>query len=588
MKFRFSIFLFCIISCVSYLKNPHQDSFSTEYSKKEVILNKVIRDLSLFPVNGSRFRLSELKNTKAIVFVMREADCPISEKYGPRLARLEKKYSKLGIKFIYNYVGQLNPLENGKKDLKRYDFKGPYIIDSKQRNIEALSINTTGDVIIMTSERRVLYKGPLDDQFHLLKSALKPKNHFVSNRLDAILSGNLPVPKELSAPGCVISRPIVKKKLFFEDVAPIISKKCSVCHNPEGSAPINYLNYEDVANRRAMFKYVIKNDLMPPWNVDPSTGPYKNDLSLTTKEKKMLLSWVDDDSPKKGKGGTVLWKKRKLESSDTDYIIRLPEKVLVPAEGFIDWKRYIIPTNFKEDKYIKTVRFFPKPKVIHHITLYIMKESFKENLPITTSLIPKSLFRFAILRQENIQNKYWAKKDFGYKIPKKSKLVLEIHYESTGQEVVDNYTHIKIAFHKKKPKYTTTIKALATRDIKIPPYAQNYKITLSYKLKETRYLSNVLVHMHLRGKANAVFVTDPKGNRKKIFALDPFLPKFQLFYEFKNYIKIKKGSTLECVNYFDNSASNPVNPSPEKYVTWGQQLKDEMSSCVFNYIVPIN
>ena len=106
-------------------------------------------------------------------------------------------------------------MESGKKDLKKYGFKGFYIIDSKQRNIEALSVNTTGDVIIMTPERRVIYKGPLDDQYHLLKSALKPKNNYVSDRLDAILSGRLPVPKELPAPGCIISRSSVKKRSFF-------------------------------------------------------------------------------------------------------------------------------------------------------------------------------------------------------------------------------------------------------------------------------------------------------------------------------------------------------------------------------------
>ena len=220
MRFKFYIYWFItlfIISCVHYLKGPSYYNFSSEDSKtKKTILNTVIRDLPLFPINGSRFRLSELKNTKAIVIVMREADCPISEKYGPRLARLEKKYSKLGIKFIYNYVGQLKPLKNGEKDLKRHGFKAPYVIDNNQKNISVLSVNTTGDVIIMTPKRRIIYKGPLDDQYHLLKSALKPKNQYVSDRLDEILSGHLPVPKELPAPGCIISRPIVKKKSFLE------------------------------------------------------------------------------------------------------------------------------------------------------------------------------------------------------------------------------------------------------------------------------------------------------------------------------------------------------------------------------------
>lgn len=212
MKLYLFVFLLLCNSCVHYFAK--QSSHLPKTSSK--VLNTSIRDLPFFPINGSRFRLSELKNVKAIVIIMRERDCPISEKYGPRIARLEKKYSNLGIKFIYNYVGQLKPIENGKKDLKRFNFKESYVIDNNQKNISVLSINTTGDVIILTPERRVLYKGPLDDQFHLLKSAIKPKNHYVSDRLDLILSGQLPSPKEIPAPGCVISRPIVKKKSFLK------------------------------------------------------------------------------------------------------------------------------------------------------------------------------------------------------------------------------------------------------------------------------------------------------------------------------------------------------------------------------------
>ena len=220
MGFKLYIFfflMFFVISCVHYLTRPSHHNFFSRNSKIEkTVLNTVIRDLPFFPINSSRFRLSELEKVKAIVIIMREADCPISEKYGPRLAHLEKKYSKLGVKFIYNYVGQLKPLENGEKDLKRFGFKGAYVIDSNQKNIEVLSVNTTGEVFIMTPERRVIYKGPFDDQFHLLKSALKPKNNYVSDRLDAILSGQLLTPKEIPAPGCVISRPIVKKKSFLK------------------------------------------------------------------------------------------------------------------------------------------------------------------------------------------------------------------------------------------------------------------------------------------------------------------------------------------------------------------------------------
>ena len=213
------IFICFVVSCMHHT-NRHKGhhGHSPLDQKKEVSkssLSQIVRDLSFFPINGSRFRLSELENIKAIVFVMREKNCPISEKYGPRLARLEREYSSKGIKFIYNYIGQVRTEKSAKEDLKRFGFKDSYVIDSKQRTINALGARTTGDVFILTPERRVIYKGPVDDQYHILKTVPRVRNHYVLDRLSALVSGEEIIPKEFSAPGCVISRPIVKKKFIL-------------------------------------------------------------------------------------------------------------------------------------------------------------------------------------------------------------------------------------------------------------------------------------------------------------------------------------------------------------------------------------
>ena len=177
-------------------------------------LNTILKAGFLTPIKGLPFKLSELRDAKALVIVMRERACPISEKYGPRLVQLEEDYSKKGVKFIYNYVGQVRARKNAKKDLEKFNFKSPYVIDTDQKIIKALGAKTTGDVFILNSDRKVIYKGPVDDQFHLLKSAIKVKNHYVRDILDKLVSNQKVVPKELPAPGCIISPP-VKKKSFL-------------------------------------------------------------------------------------------------------------------------------------------------------------------------------------------------------------------------------------------------------------------------------------------------------------------------------------------------------------------------------------
>lgn len=186
--------------------HAHHGHHTGTTTKPASPLGQTIKDLKFSPLNGKPFSLSELKNKKAIVIFMRERDCPISEKYGPRIARYEKEFSKKGIQFIYNYVGQVRTKPSAVGDLQRFGFKGLYAIDSKQEVINTLAAVTTGDVFILTPERKVIYKGPLDDQYHLLKSALKARNNYVRDILSSLANGKPVTPKELPAPGCIIER----------------------------------------------------------------------------------------------------------------------------------------------------------------------------------------------------------------------------------------------------------------------------------------------------------------------------------------------------------------------------------------------
>lgn len=576
-------------SCLFIKKNTKY--FSLIQEKKTVSSNKIIRDLSLFPLNSQRFRLSELKNIKAIVITMRLDNCPISREYGFHLTYLEKKYSKKGILFIYNYVGQIEKEENSREDLKKFGFKGPYIIDSRGIIIDALDVKTTGEIVVLTPSRQIIYKGPLNDQYHSLKSTPQPRKYYLVNTLKAIVSGKSITQKNIPAFGTTVDRPMVKKKIFWNNVAPIIQKKCTICHNPFGNGPINYLNYEDVTGRQAMFRYVIENNLMPPWFVDPNTGPWNNDLSLTPKEKALLLKWIADGTPKRSKKTQILWTKKTKLNTTPDYIIHLPEQVSISPEKILKYKKFVISTNFKKDKWIKSVKFHLKPKVIHHVFLYVMDTSFDPLKGIPSNILKYASTVFSEgASQTSNRRTVIANKEIGYKLPRGSQLILEIHYEPRGQKITDDFTEIHINFSKKKPKYKIVTYTIAASNIRIniPPHTSNYKIKTSYKTKEQMTLVKVHPHMHLRGKANSIFITNPKGERRRIFGIDPFMINFETTYTLKSPLVISKGSLLECINWFDNSEENPVNPNPNKNVLYGPFETNEMSLCHFRWLVPID
>ena len=516
--------IFCVHNKTRSSKHYRGSSIT---SKRTSSLNRIVRDITLFPINGPSFHLSELKHTKAIVIIMREKDCPVYEKYGPLLVDLETEYSKKGVHFIYNYVGQFEREKNAREDLKKFGFKGSYIIDKKQILISALDAKNTGEVFVLTPKRRIIFKSPLyDTQISFLKSRTQPQHNYLEDVLKSMVADNPIAPKTIVAPGHIIKRPVIKEKIFWNNVMPIIKKKCVICHNPSGSGPIDYLYHEDIIGRQAMFRYVIENDLMPPWNLDPNTGPWEHDFSLTVREKAILLKWIDSGAklPPSTYTYSDKIKNQSKISSYSDYIISLPEKITIPP-GAGEYKRFFFKTQFKEDKWIKNIKFVLKPKVIHHSFLSILNSSFDQKNktnPYKYMLTKISQGSRSILSDQ-----------IGVKIPKNSTIYWEIHYEPIGQTIADKQSHVRIHFNKKTPKYKLVNLTLRFEKINIPPHKSNYQTKMSHKVKETLLIKAMSTHMHLRGKSSSIFIIDPQGRKQKIFEINPWNIKFERSYVLK-------------------------------------------------------
>ena len=582
MRLVFIVFILgSVLSCV------HRFPFDLS-GKPPSVLNKKIRDITFWPLNSLSFRLSELKEKKGFVLVMREKDCPISEKYGGRLKEMEEEYSKKGIQFIYVYVGQVRPHEMARADLKNFGFKSPYVVDLKQRIINILSAETTGDVFVLTPERKVIYRGPLDDQYYVLKKRIKAKKHYVRDVLGGLLKGKELKPRELPAPGCIISRPVLPEVVFWKDVSLIIRNKCTSCHNPKSIGPMDFMRYEDVAGRGRMFEYVVKNDLMPPWHVaDNLETKFKGDLSLGVKEKAMLLKWARQGF-KKGKDfkDEALWEREKeREKIQPDYVIQLPEKVIIPKEGWL-YKHFLYDPKLKKDKWIKYIKFNMKPKVIHHAILFIMKSDFRRNQLSNLHDYTVNEIGFGGSSFKQSQDKHLT-----VRIPAKHKLLVQIHYEAQGKEITDDYSHIQIKFHKKKPEHEKIHLAQRLKsEIRIPPHESHYHIKKSVKIKNPiKRLNVIFPHMHLRGKRVSLYLMDSKGNRKRLFGLDPWSILFERGYTLKTSLHIPKESVLEYHYLYDNSSNNVSNPNPNKEVLFGlDKTESEMGMIKLMHQIPLS
>ena len=86
---------------------------------------------------------------------------------------------------------------------------------------------------------------------------------------------------------------------FAKHVAPILQRKCQVCHQPDSIAPMSLMTYDEVRTYAAMIKDRVERRQMPPWHINRSVGikKFKNDRGLTADEIETIGAWVDAGAP---------------------------------------------------------------------------------------------------------------------------------------------------------------------------------------------------------------------------------------------------------------------------------------------------
>ena len=94
--------------------------------------------------------------------------------------------------------------------------------------------------------------------------------------------------------------------------------------------------------------------------------------------------------------------------------------------------------------------------------------------------------------------------------------------------------------------------------------------------------------MHLRGKAFEYSMTPPGGTTVTLLKVPKYDFYWQLSYKLAEPIPLKKGTRLEAIAWFDNSANNPRNPDPTVGVSYGLQSSQEMLVGFFDVAVDPN
>ncbi|HUH13745.1 MAG TPA: redoxin domain-containing protein, partial [Longimicrobiales bacterium] len=166
---------------------------------------ELVSDFRWKAVDGRRGRLSAmLRENRAVVVVMRTVECPVSQRYGHRLAALEEAYAGQGVAFLYLDVSPQDTEEMIHADAGKFGFAGPYVADPEGKIGTLLQAKVSTEVFVIDAAGTLRYRGAVDDQFGITFSNPVMREDWLRAALDDVLAGRPVRVSETEASGCYL------------------------------------------------------------------------------------------------------------------------------------------------------------------------------------------------------------------------------------------------------------------------------------------------------------------------------------------------------------------------------------------------
>ena len=392
-----------------------------------------------------------------------------------------------------------------------------------------------------------------------------------------------------------------KSPTFYKDVLPIVQTHCQACHRSGEIAPMPLVTYNDVKPWAAAMKSAVQSKQMPPWFADARYGKFSNDPSLSNDEIAMVVKWVDAHAPAGDPNNAPPpphwaegWVIPKPEQ-----VFTMPVPVQLPARGDVEYTYEIVPTHFKEGRWVQMSEVRPTSRDhVHHAVVYVRPpdSTWLRDAPVgkpftASDMVDPKNRAEALATTSDMLLVYapgsepdrWPEGMAKY-IPAGSDIVFQMHYTTNGKTATDQ-TSIGVIYAKTPPKQRVLTLQLTNHTFVIPPEADNYEVYRRGTLPNDATLLSFFPHMHLRGKRFDYDIVHPDGTIEPLLQVN-YDFHWQLSYRLAKPLSLKAGTVLQAVATYDNSENNMHNPDPKKAVTWGGQTYEEMMVGFFDVAVP--
>ena len=529
-----------------------------------------IGDFSLLDQKGYFHQMSYYDDHKAIAFLVQANGSKATDGAIANYKQAQAKYEKQ-IKFF-----MINPLATEERaavqaQVDRYQSDIPVLMDDAQLVSESLGIDKTGEAFLFDPKSFVvIYRGPADK--HL------------TDAIDAVLAGKSIASAVVKTKGQPVSYPELKTHTaaaisYSKDVAPMLAENCARCHREGGIAPFAMNSYSMVKGFSPMIREVVLTKRMPPGQVDPHIGHFKETYTLSPEQTQKLVHWIEAGTKQDGAVDPLTqlqWPATKWALGDPDLIIKVPPQK-IPATGVLDYIRVVVPIEgLDRDRYVRASQYLAGDRTVLHHTL--------------NDLVPPGANTRGFLRSDPNAARITAyipgaqalvePPNTGGLLKKGSSIALQLHYTTNGKETTDD-SEIGVWFYPDDQVPAERMSGqcacvFANSWKAITPYAADFEMQQTITVPKDAYIHAMLPHMHFRGKRMRFYAEFADGRKQELLNIAHYNYNWQLNYEPVEPVFVPAGTKVTAVAAFDNSTQNKANPDPSRKVPWGQQSWDEM------------
>ena len=540
----------------------------------------IVTDVKV-PVRADNFRLNDqhskahelyyFKNAKAVVIISQANGAQYIKDAAPAIKALKDKYASQDVVFLMLNSSLTDTQKSIAAEMQQIGLDIPVMFDDTQLIGENLGVTRQAQAFVIQPKTwNVVYNGPIDDRFAGATAQPKAavKNAYVANALDSLIAGAAITPATVKLDSPTIAFPKRDRQADFakisysNEIAPMLAKNCVACHSEGGIAPFAMDSYEKVKGFAPMIREAIRTDRMPPYNIDPHVGAFRNSMNMKAEDLQTLVHWIEAGAPR-GTGDDLLKINAKpapeWELGEPDIILDVP-KFTIPASGVVDYERPVVTIPVTETRWMRAISFnIGQRKGVHHIVAPMAEYAVGDE----SQTFPEGQ---------------------GVEITPNMKIPLSMHYTPFGKEAVD-VTKIGIYLYPKDkaPDVIRRHVVIANPNIEIAANSARHQEVAHITFPRNATLYSLYFHAHYRGENGQVFLKRPGGKEEMIASLPKFDFNWQRGYYFEKPLDVPAGSILITRYEFDNSKDNPANPDPTQTIFWGEQSWEEMQYTVAGF-----